>query len=78
MSRRLFVRGDRVRLLTLTAGGWLGEGIVIEDQEPDGFTVTFEKAGADLDGTARVFAHWAELELVECSTLNGSTDDESL
>jgi hypothetical protein len=63
--RRLYRRGDRVRLLVMTAGSWIGEGVVSHDQPLHDVTVHFVRDDPD-DGTDRAgFAHWSELELIE-------------
>ncbi len=61
--RHLYRRGDRVRLLVLAAGGWMGEGVVIRDQPIDDPTVAFRKDDPD-EADPIGFVHWSELELV--------------
>jgi hypothetical protein len=65
MSRYLFCRGDRVRLMVRTKSGWLGTGTVVIDQVPGDPVVDFRKddvgEGEDPEG----FAHWSELMLID-------------
>ncbi len=65
MTRRLYRRGDRVRILVPTLSGWLGTATVTEDQEPHDPIVDFVKDDAPLGEWCTGYTHWSELKLIE-------------
>ncbi len=67
-ERRLYRRGDRVRLTVPTGDGWLGTATVTEDEDPDYPLVDFARDDAPAGAWREGYSHWDELELIAAGT----------